>query len=70
MQVKQNKDTRSIYLASPVPSLVTNQTEDKTVPVFHNKAHSFTFRRWVLLHGDMHGDAWWRKLERLTQIAQ
>ena len=33
-------------------------------------AHSSTFRRWVLLRGDTRGDAWWRKLERLTQIAQ
>jgi hypothetical protein len=33
-------------------------------------AHSCTFRRWVLSHGDTHGDAWWRKLECLTQIAQ
>ena len=33
-------------------------------------AHSSTFRRWVLSRGDMRGDAWWRKLERLTQIAQ
>jgi len=24
----------------------------------------------VLLRGDTRGDAWWRKLERLTQIAQ
>jgi len=23
----------------------------------------------VLSRGDTHGDAWWRKLERLTQIA-
>jgi hypothetical protein len=29
-------------------------------------AQSFTFRRWVLSRGDTHGDAWWRKLERLT----
>jgi hypothetical protein len=29
-------------------------------------AHSSTFRPWVLLRGN----AWWRKLERLTQIAQ
>jgi len=28
--------------------------------------HSSTFRHWVLSRGD----AWWRKLERLTQIAQ
>jgi hypothetical protein len=33
-------------------------------------AHSSTFCRWVLLRGDTRGDAWWRKLERLTQIAQ
>jgi len=33
-------------------------------------AHSSTFRRWVLSHGDTRGDAWWRKLERLTKIAQ
>jgi hypothetical protein len=33
-------------------------------------AHSFTFRRWVLSRGDTRGDAWWRKFERLTQIAQ
>jgi len=33
-------------------------------------AHSSTFRRWVLSHGDTHGDAWWRKLEGLTKIAQ
>ena len=33
-------------------------------------AHSSTFRRWVLSRGDMRGDAWWRKLKRLTQIAQ
>ena len=33
-------------------------------------AHSSTFRRWVLLRGDTRGDAWWRKLERLTHIAQ
>jgi hypothetical protein len=29
-------------------------------------AHSSTFRRWVLLRGGTRGDAWWRKLERLT----
>jgi hypothetical protein len=29
-------------------------------------AHSFTFRRWALTRGD----AWWRNLEHLTQIAQ
>jgi len=29
-------------------------------------AHSSTFRRWLLSCGD----AWWRKLERLTQVAQ
>jgi hypothetical protein len=29
-------------------------------------AHSSTFRRWLLSRGD----AWWRKLARLTQIAQ
>jgi hypothetical protein len=33
-------------------------------------AHGSTFRRWVLSHGDTRGDAWWRKLERLTQVAQ
>jgi hypothetical protein len=33
-------------------------------------AHSSTFRRWVLSRGDTRGDAWWRKLERLTQSAQ
>jgi hypothetical protein len=33
-------------------------------------AHSSIFHRWVLLHGDTRGDAWWRKLERLTKIAQ
>ena len=33
-------------------------------------AHSSTFRSWVLSHGDTSGDAWWRKLERLTQIAR
>jgi len=33
-------------------------------------AHSSTFRRLVLSRGDTRGDAWWRKLERLTQIAQ
>jgi hypothetical protein len=33
-------------------------------------AHSSTFRRWVLSCGDTRGDAWWRKLEHLTQIAQ
>ena len=33
-------------------------------------AHSFTFRRWALSRGDTLGDAWWRKLERLTGIAQ
>jgi hypothetical protein len=33
-------------------------------------AHSSTFHRWVLSRGDTRGDAWWRKLERLTQIAQ
>jgi hypothetical protein len=33
-------------------------------------AHSSTFRRWVLSRGDTRGDARWRKLERLTQIAQ
>ena len=32
--------------------------------------HSSTFRRWVLSRGVTRGDAWWRKLERLTQIAQ
>jgi hypothetical protein len=33
-------------------------------------AHSCTFRRWVLSRGDTRGDTCWRKLERLTQIAQ
>jgi len=33
-------------------------------------AHSSTFRRWVLSRVDTLGDTWWRKLERLTQIAQ
>jgi len=33
-------------------------------------AHSSIFRRWVLSRGDTCGDAWWRNLERLTQIAQ
>jgi len=33
-------------------------------------AHSSTFRCWVLSRGDTRGNAWWRKLERLTQIAQ
>ena len=33
-------------------------------------AHSSTFRRWVLSRNDTRGDAWWRNLERLTQIAQ
>ena len=32
--------------------------------------HSFPFRRWVLSRDDTRGDAWWRKLESLTQIAQ
>jgi hypothetical protein len=32
--------------------------------------HSSTFRRWVLSRGDTRGDAWWRKLESLTKIAQ
>ena len=32
--------------------------------------HSSTFRRLVLSRGDTRGDAWWRKLERLTQITQ
>ena len=31
---------------------------------------SFTFRHWVLSCGDTRADVWWRKLERLTQIAQ
>jgi hypothetical protein len=33
-------------------------------------AHSSTFCRWVLSRGDMRGDVWWRKLERLTHISQ
>jgi len=33
-------------------------------------AHSSTFRRLVLSRGDTRGDAWWRNLKRLTQIAQ
>jgi len=33
-------------------------------------AHSSTFRCWVLSRGEKRGDAWWRKLERLTKIAQ
>jgi hypothetical protein len=33
-------------------------------------ANSSTFRRWVLSRGDKRGDAWWRKLERLSQVAQ
>ena len=33
-------------------------------------AHSFTFRSWVSSRGDKRGDASWRKLEGLTQIAQ
>ena len=33
-------------------------------------AHSSTFCRWVLSRGDTRGNAWWRKLERLTKIAQ
>jgi hypothetical protein len=32
-------------------------------------AESSTFRRWELSCGDARGDAWWRNLERLTQIA-
>jgi hypothetical protein len=32
--------------------------------------HSSTYRRWVLSRGDMHGDAWQQKLERLTKIKQ
>jgi len=32
-------------------------------------AHSSTFRRWVLSRGDTRAEAWWRNLERLTQIA-
>jgi len=32
--------------------------------------HSSTFRRWMLSRGDTRVDAWWRKLERLTRIAQ
>jgi hypothetical protein len=32
--------------------------------------HSSIFRRWVLSRGDTRGDALWRKLERVTQIAQ
>ena len=33
-------------------------------------SHSSTFCRWVLSRGDTRGDAWWRKLERLTQITE
>jgi len=33
-------------------------------------ASSSTFHRWVLSHGDTRGDAWCRKFERLTKIAQ
>ena len=33
-------------------------------------ASSSIFRRWALSRGDTRGDAWWRNLERLTQIAQ
>ena len=33
-------------------------------------AHSSTFCCWVLSRDDTHGDVWWRKLERPTQIAQ
>jgi len=33
-------------------------------------AHSSTFHLWVLSRGDTRGDAWWQKLERLTEIAQ
>jgi hypothetical protein len=33
-------------------------------------AQRSTFRRWVLSRGGTRRDAWWRKLERLTQIAQ
>ena len=33
-------------------------------------AHSSTFHRWVLSRGNTRRDTWWRKLERLTQIAQ
>jgi len=32
--------------------------------------HSSTFLRWVLSRGCTRGEAWWRKLERLTKIAQ
>jgi hypothetical protein len=33
-------------------------------------AQSCIFRRWVLSRGHTRGDAWWRKLERLTKVAQ
>jgi hypothetical protein len=32
--------------------------------------HSSTFRRLVLSRGDTRAEAWWRKLESVTQIAQ
>jgi len=38
MQVKQSKDTCYIYLAAPVPSVLTSQIEDKAVPVIQDKA--------------------------------
>jgi len=33
-------------------------------------ANSSTFRHWVLSRGDTRGDVWWRKMKRLTEIAQ
>ena len=67
-EVKPSVPCRSFTACKRYPNVTCRSAFRQNYRTF--LAHSSTFRRWVLSRGDTRGDAWWRKLERLTQIAQ
>ena len=63
-EVKQSVSCRSFTACQRSLNVTWKSTFRQNFRTF--LAHSSTFRRWVLSRGD----AWWQKLERLTQIGQ
>jgi len=67
-EVKPSVPCRSFTACTRALNVTCNSAFRQNCRTF--LAHSSTLRHWVLLRGDTCGDAWWRKLERLTTIAQ
>jgi len=67
-EVKLSVPCRSFTACKRSLNVTCNSTFRQNYRTF--LAHSSTLRRWALSCGDTRGDAWWRKLERLTKLAQ